>query len=284
MHHTRRSFFHRTFLAALACCITLTARGEEKPPIRVALGGKTTADIWRELAAKFETDTGWKTQLVASGSKDAIADAFKRGEVDLIIVHGSDQTDALVADGIGVNLRPWARNELTIVGPAGDPAGIRGMKDGAEALKKIAATRAPLVDAAASGTGEILKKLWQRAGLKPEGDWVLRSESESPGEILAVAGKKQAYAFVGRISAAKEKTPLGKLEVLVQGDPEMRRTYIAIEANPKKFPQANATGARALADWLVGEKGQTSIREYGRKTPGGIPLYDPVNLADEFGK
>ena len=61
-------------------------------------------------------------------------------------MHSSDKTTDLVADGFGVNLRPWARNEHTIVGPASDPAGIRGMKDGADALKKIAEAHAPFVD------------------------------------------------------------------------------------------------------------------------------------------
>jgi tungstate transport system substrate-binding protein len=77
---------------------------------------------------------------------------------------------------------------------------------------------------------------------------------------------------------------LGKMEVLVQGDPEMRRPYVVIEANAKKFPKVNAEGARVLADWLTGEKGQTFLLDYGRKSPGGIPLFHPVNLPDAAAK
>ena len=76
------------------------------------------------------------------------------------------------------------------------------------------------------------------------------------------------------------KMPLGSMEVLVPGDPEMRRPYVLIEASAKRFPSANRAGARALADWLTGEKGQSFIIEYGRKQPGGIPLYYPATLAD----
>jgi tungstate transport system substrate-binding protein len=75
--------------------------------------------------------------------------------------------------------------------------------------------------------------------------------------------------------------PLAGMEVLVQGDPEMRRPYVVIEANPKKFPKANSAGARVLADWLVGEKGQRFLLDYGRKQPGGIPLFYPVNAPGE---
>jgi tungstate transport system substrate-binding protein len=269
-------------IAVAACCFIFTARAEDKPPIRVAvIGGMTMTGMWQELAAKFEAGTGWKTQLVITGPKAVISDPFKRGEVDLLTMHSSDQTTDLVANGFGTNLRPWARNEHTIVGPASDPAGIRGMNDGAEALKKIAAARAPFVDFYGPGSRELTHKLWQRAGLKPEGDWVLKDESASPQEIVTFAGKKQAYVVVGRIPVTNGKMALGKMEVLVQGDPEMRRPFVVIEANPKKFPQANVAGARVLADWLVGENGQTFILDYGRKSPGGIPLYFPVNVPDE---
>jgi tungstate transport system substrate-binding protein len=230
---------------------------------------------------QFETDTGWKTQLVITGPKDVISDPFKRGEIDLLTMHSADKTTDLVADGYGVNLRPWARNEHTIVGPASDPAGIRGMKDGAAALRKIATARAPFVDFYGPGSRELTHKLWQRAGIKPEGDWLLKDESDSPQNIVAFAEKKQAYVVVGHIPLTYGKMALGKMEVLVQGDPEMRRPYVVIEANPQKFPQANAAGARALADWLTGDPGQKFLLDYGRKEPGGIPLFHPVRVSGE---
>ncbi len=280
----------RSLLSALFCCAVLsglagcsqkTTTADTKPVIRVAvIGGMTMTGFWQELAAKFEADTGWKTQLVITGPKTVISEPFKRGEVDVLTMHSSDQTTDLVANGFGTNLRPWARNEHTIVGPPSDPAGIRGMKDGAEALKKIAAAHAPFVDFYGPGSRELTHKLWQRAELKPEGDWVIKDESASPQEIVAFAEKKQAYVVVGRIPVTNGKMALGKMEVLVQGDPEMRRPYVVIEANTAKFPKTNSAGARALADWLVGEKGQEFILDYGRKSPGGIPLYYPVNVQE----
>ena len=98
-------------------------------------------------------------------------------------MHSSDQTTDLVANGFGTNLRPWARNEHTIVGPASDPAGIRGMKDGAEALKKIAAAHAPFVDFYGPGSRELTHKLWQRAELKPEGDCCSRTRAHRPRKL-----------------------------------------------------------------------------------------------------
>jgi len=258
------------------------ARAEERPPIRVAvIGGMTMSGMWDKLAAQFEADTGWKTQLVITGPKDVISAPFKQGEVDLLTMHTSDKTTDLVADGFGVNMRPWARNEHTIVGPPSDPAGIRGMKDGAAALKKIATAHAPFVDFYGPGSRELTHKLWERAGLKPEGDWVLKDESESPQAIVAFAEKKQAYVVVGRIPVTDGKMPLGHMEVLVQGDPEMRRPYVVMEANPQKFPKLNVAGAKALADWLTGDPGQTFLLDFGRQQPGGIPLFYPIRVPGE---
>jgi tungstate transport system substrate-binding protein len=282
MPSNRRAFLGLIFAFVVALMSMGSLFAEDRRPIRVAvIGGMTMTGMWDKLAAQFEADTGWKTQLVITGPKDVLSAPFKRGEVDLLTMHSADKTTDLVADGYGVNLRPWARNEHTIVGPASDPAGIRGMKDGAAALQKIAAAHAPFVDFYGPGSRELTHKLWQRAGLKPEGDWVLKDESASPQEIVAFAEKKQAYVVVGRIPVTNGKMPVGKMEVLVQGDPEMRRPYVVIEANPQKFPQTNAAGARVLADWLAGAPGQKFLLDYGRKEPGGIPLYYPIRVPGE---
>jgi len=279
---TRRNFLFFAVLAITAGPMASSSFAGDRQPIRVAvIGGMTMTGMWDKLAAQFEADTGWKTQLVITGPKDVISEPFKRGEIDVLTMHSADKTTDLVADGYGVNLRPWARNEHTIVGPASDPAGIRGLKDGAAALKKIAEAHAPFVDFYGPGSRELTHKLWQRAGLKPEGGWVLKDESNTPQEIVAFAEKKQAYVVVGRIPVTYGKMALGKMEVLVQGDPEMRRPYVVIEANPQKFPQVNATGARALADWLAGAPGQKFLLDYGRKEPGGIPLFHPIRVPGE---
>jgi len=269
-------------LIAFACFVfSSCTKREVRKPIRVAvIGGMTMTGMWQELAAKFEAETGWKTQLIITGPKPVISEPFRKGEVDLLTMHTSDGTTDLVADGYGINMRPWARNEHTIVGPSSDPAGIRGMKDGAEALKKIAAARAPFVDFYGPGSRELTHKLWQRAGLKPEGEWLLKDESPTPQGIVSFAEQKQAYVVVGRIPVTFGKMALGGMEVLVQGDPTMRRPFVVIEANEKKFPHTNTEGAHVLADWLVGAKGQNFLLEFGRKSPGGIPLFYPVNLPE----
>ncbi len=61
----------------------------------------------------------------------------------------------------------------------------------------------------------------------------------------------------------------------------MRRPFIVMEANPKKFPNANHAGARSLADFLLSPKVQTFLTEFGQKTTGRGPFFHPVQTASE---
>lgn len=104
MQNHRRTFLRHAALTTLFYLAPFAARAEERHPIRAAVGGNNTAREWKEVAAKFEADTGWKTQLVATGQKDAISEVFKRGELDVLTMHSGGQTNDLVAGGFGMNV------------------------------------------------------------------------------------------------------------------------------------------------------------------------------------
>jgi tungstate transport system substrate-binding protein len=94
-------------------------------------------EFWPDLADRFERASGQRVEVVASGPKHVVAEALIRGGADLIVMHTSDTAINLIADGHGVDPQPWARNDMILVGPAADPAGIRGEKDAVAALQKI---------------------------------------------------------------------------------------------------------------------------------------------------
>src|SRR5262249_11838687 len=110
------------------------------------IGGMTMTGLWPEIAKRFEAETGYKVEVIVTGPRPILDEAMRAGKVDLLTMHSGDITTDLVADGYGVNMRPWTRNELCIVGPPDDPAHLRGITNGAEALKKIAATKSHFVD------------------------------------------------------------------------------------------------------------------------------------------
>lgn len=246
-------------------------------PVRVAvIGGMTLSGMWPELADKFSRETGWPVELVATGPKAVLVEALKGGSVDLVTLHASDEATEMVAAGLAENSVPWARNEHCIMGPSDDPAGIRGMTDGAAALKKIASAHALFVDFMGPGSREVSHRLWTAAGVQPKGGWVLKDESPAPQSIVEFAASRKAYAIVGRIPVLKGKIPSEGMEVLVQGDPAMRRPYVVMIASSKAFPLSNQAGARALHAWMTGEPGQAFLRSYGARKPEAMPLFFPA--------
>jgi tungstate transport system substrate-binding protein len=280
-----------TLIAALALA-ALLAVGCHKPTateppsnsrvVRCAvIGGMTMTGLWPEIVKMFEADTGYRCELVATGPRPEISEPFRAGKADLLTMHSGDITTDLVADGFGINMRPWTRNELSIVGPTNDPAGIRGMTNGAAALRKIAEAKARFVDFQGVGSRELAHNLWRASGVEPKGDWVLKDDTVSKFDILQFARTNNAYVIVGYIPARLGKMNPAGMEILVQGDPAMRRPFIVMEANPKKFPNANHAGARALSDFLLSPKVQSFLAEFGQKTTGRGPLFHPVETAAE---
>ncbi|ABK99098.1 substrate-binding domain-containing protein [Pelobacter propionicus] len=250
----------------------------ERKVVRVAVigGMSVTTDLWREISRMFEADSGYRVEVVAAGPKHGLADAMRQGRVDLLTMHSSDSTTGLVADGYAVNMRPWARNDLVILGPPSDPARIAGMKDGAQALRKIAMAKANYVELQGLGKREMAHTLWKRAGIVPKGNWYLKDESEGHDDLLRFAAAHEAYVIFGRIPVQQGKIESHNLRILVDKDPSMRRPYIVMEANPELFHGTNVKGARALSDYLLSDNVQKFLGSFGKEKNGGIPFFHPV--------
>jgi len=154
------------------------------------------------------------------------------------------------------------------------------MTDGAAAFRQIAGKRASFVDFRGIGSRELCHKLWRKAGVVPEGAWVLKDESGDHANILQFASEHNAYVVVGRMPVLFGKLKGTGMEIMVEGDPEMRRPYIVVEANPERFPDANHAGARALSDFLLSDKVQEFLAEFGAEEHGGIPLFHPAEAAE----
>jgi len=219
--------------------------------------------------------------VVVTGPRPMLDEAMRAGKVDLLTMHSGDITTDLVADGYGVNMRPWTRNELVIVGPPDDPAHIRGMTNGAAALRKIAETQSHFVDFEGIGSREMVHTLWRLSGIEPRGDWLIKDETVSGWQILQFARTNHAYVVVGYIPAQTGKMPNQEMEILVKGDSTMRRPYVVMETNPKKIPGVNYAGAKALSDFLLSPKVQSFLLEFGVQTNGPGPLFFPVETAQQ---
>jgi tungstate transport system substrate-binding protein len=167
-------------------------------------------------------------------------------------------------------------NDFVILGPAADPARIRGEKRAVDALRKIAAAQAPfLTRGDRSGTHVKEGELWQAAGITPQGAWYAKSERGAAGNAATTrdANGRQSYVLMDRATYLTLKKEI-TLEVLVERDPALLNYIAVIRVNPAKLPKVNADGARAFQDWLVSEEAQRIIKGF-EVDRYGEPLFFP---------
>jgi tungstate transport system substrate-binding protein len=162
-------------------------------------------------------------------------------------------------------------NDFVILGPASDPAGVRGGTSAAKALQQIAATSAPFVsrgDKSGTHVAELL--LWKTAGVQPDGAWykIYEKGNEGNAATLKYTDQQQAYTVIDRATYLSLKNAI-KLVVLTEGDEALLNRISVIPINPKKFPKANLTDTMTFVAWLTApDKGQKLISEYGKEKYG----------------
>jgi len=256
-------------LAALAlafCAASVFAKD-----IKMATTTSTdNSGLLQYLLPKFEADCHCKIHYTAVGTGAALK-LGQNGDVDVVLVHARPSEDKFVAAGYGVNRRDVMYNDFVIVGPASDPAGIKGMHDPLAALKKLHASGATFVSRGDdSGTNKKELAYWKAIGIKPGGPHYL-AVGQGMGATLTVAGEKQAYTLSDRATYATYASKTG-LEILVQGNRKLLNPYGVIAVSPKRYPKVNYKGAMTFIEWLTSPTGQRAIGDYRFK---GAQLFHP---------
>jgi tungstate transport system substrate-binding protein len=170
-------------------------------------------------------------------------------------------------------------NDFIIVGPATDPAGIKGSATATEAFTKIADTQSPFVSRAdKSGTNTKELAIWKAANITPEGDWYVES-GQGMGATLKIASEQADYTLTDRATYLANKDNL-QLDLLVEGDKSLLNIYHVITVNPANCPTVNNAGALAFADYIVSPETQALIGSFGTEK-FGQPLFTPDAGKDE---
>jgi len=171
-------------------------------------------------------------------------------------------------------------NDFIIMGPAADPAKIRGEKSAAEAFKKIAEAQALFISRGdRSGTHVKEMEIWAKAGLKPEGDWyrIFARGAEGNTVTLKHVNEQNAYTIIDRATYLRLKKELA-LEVLVESDEILLNFITVIPVNQQKFPAVKNTEAMKFIEWLTSKEGQSIIKNFG-VDQFGAPLFFPNSPA-----
>jgi tungstate transport system substrate-binding protein len=219
--------------------------------------------LFDHILPKFTEKTGTEVRVVAVGTGQALKNA-RNGDGDVVLVHSKPDEEKFVAEGWGVKRHDVMYNDFVIVGPNADPAGVAGLKDVDQALKKIAEAEASFTSRGDnSGTHKAELRLWKKTGVDPthaSGDWYLETGS-GMGATLNTAVGKHAYTLTDRgtwLSFANK----ADFELLVEGDPKLFNQYGVILVNPEKHPRVRAEKGQAFVDWLTSSEGQKAIASY----------------------
>jgi tungstate transport system substrate-binding protein len=201
----------------------------------------------------------------------------ENGNIDLVMVHAKSLEEKFVAGGYGTERIDLMFNDFVIVGPAGDPAGIKGIKLVGEALKKISETKVSFISRGdKSGTHVAEMELWGKAGIKPTGAWYITYEKGAEGNdpTLRYTDSKSAYTIIDRATYLSLKNQI-KIQVLMEKDEAMLNYITLIPVSSKKFPKVNYEDTMTFVKWVTHpEKGQKIIRGFG-KDKYGSPLFFP---------
>jgi tungstate transport system substrate-binding protein len=257
-----KPFDEESLIKCLAAAITTPARAVER---FITLGSTTSmqdSGLLGHILPLFKTASGIHIHVIAVGTGQALA-IGARGGVDALLVHDRAGEDKFVADGFGIDRRNVMHNDFVVVGPGGDPAHIRGLKNARQALSQIAGAAARFASRSDnSGTNCMELRLWKAVGITPDphSGWY-RDVGQGMGATLNLAGEMNAYTLTDRATWLNFKNGQGP-EILTEGDPVLFNPYGSILVNPAKWPQVKYSDARIWHEWLTSMPGLDAITSY----------------------
>ena len=262
--------------AAMCCVVTVSVCGCTSGGKTIILATTTSTQdsgLLDTLLPVFQKQTGYFVKTIAVGSGQAMA-MGARGEADVLLVHSPVDEKKFMDEGNGSRRLLVMHNDFIILGPADDPAGAKAAKTASEAFILIAQKKALFISRGDnSGTHSKEKKIWESAGIVPEGQGWYQQTGLGMGQSLAVASEKNGYILADRgtwLALRKNSA----LQALSQRDAALLNVYHVIEVSQQKWPRVNAPGARAFAGFMIAPATQTLIGTFGVEKFGAA-LFTP---------
>jgi tungstate transport system substrate-binding protein len=274
---------------AISCGAAGAAGGERlKLSTTTSLQDTGLLDLIKD---KFDEKFNVSLDVVSGGTGIAIQYG-ERGDVDALLVHDKTRELKFIKDGHGLERRCIAYNYFELVGPANDPAGIKGL-NATSALKTIMEKGSAdpknvsfVSRGDNSGTHAREQLLWKKAGfnysqINNSGPWYIDA-GQGMGATLTMANEKSAYTLSDTGTYLAYKGNL-TLVPLVEGGNDLLNVYTAMAVNPKKHPGVNCELANEFINFLVSEEGQKLIADYGKDKYGQQLFFPAAGNCDKTG-
>jgi len=252
------------FLCSLTILIGAAIATHAQPTgVRLALVN-VPDDVLRPLLPIFEQQHKMRAAIVYTGN-DPFA-VGRAGDADLIISHfGHPGVEPFVTAGLGLWPKATLANQMALIGPSSDPAGVRGSRSLADAFRKIVATKAAYVSNASAGARYLEEIATSSAGIARGG--VFATGALENAAAVKSAADRGAYVLWGvppflRWKRQQSIEQATDLEPLVIDDSMLQRIMVSIVVNAKAVKGVNTEGAQQLQSFLLSPEIQARIAAF----------------------
>ncbi len=216
--------------------------------------------LFAYLLPAFKKATGIDVKAVALGTGQAI-DMGRRGDADVLFVHDQVAEEKILAEGFVLKRQAVMYNDFVLIGPASDPAGVKGA-DILQGLKKLQASNGNFISRGdKSGTHAAELRYWKLAGIETPAFAAYKACGCGMGPALNMAASVDAYVLADRATWLSFKNR-ANMAVLVEGDTRLFNQYGVLVVNPAKHPKTKVVEAQKFADWVTSAAGQAVIASY----------------------
>ena len=235
------------------------------------------------LVPEFTKQTGVEVKVIAVGTGAALEMAAK-GDADAVLVHAPTSEKKYIDQGDIVEGKLVMHNDFIIVGPASDPAKVKGTKDLNAAMTAIA-TAGPFISRGdSSGTHTAELNLWKAASIDPSKVRDREETGQGMGATLNIADQKNGYTLTDRATYLAQKKNL-KLAIVFEGAKPLLNIYHVYVVNPVKFTKVKAAQGRAFAEFMVAPATQKLIGEFKKAELGqALFIADAGKKEEEVGQ
>ncbi|OFW56319.1 MAG: hypothetical protein A2W01_01300 [Candidatus Solincola sediminis] len=244
--------------------------GSDKRLIVAATSDLENSGILDAWMKDFKGQSGAQVELITDSDQNVLVMAM-HGECDVLITHLPDPEQDLQKSNYIQGRQEIMHDDYVILGPPGDPGGVKDSPGAADAFKKIGNDKTQFVFRSdGSGTSYKETDLWGISGIEDFGDWMIQTES-GMADTLRLASEKGAYTFSDRSTFERLSGELN-LEIVFEDSEALANPYSVMEVSQLPFPDTNLQGGEKLAAYLASTKAQRHFK---------LGVWEPPSQTDE---
>ena len=219
------------------------------------------------LLPYFEDETGWGVQVVSVGTGAALQ-IGRDGDADVLLVHARALEDEFVAEGYAQARYDIMYNDFIVVGP--EDGIIEHSDDIGATFVAILENELQFISRGdESGTHVRELEIWKALDLDPWENSNYKEIGDGMGATLGMAIELDAYTLSDRATWLNRPYH-GNLVIVCEGSSNLLNPYGIMMVSTTDEPE----GARIFVDWMLGERGQVLIGQFGVEEFGS-PLFFP---------